>query len=308
MTYRCLSFALLLVSALSSPFGAHAQQLREVDKAEISRTFVLANAEFTILHEIGHAVFRDFDMPVLGLEEDAADQFATIVMIARHDMQLDPINIHRLLMVATEWLAEWDDAEADPINRHAYWDVHSLAIQRFYNITCLVYGANPDALADLLDTDALPAERGFVCEEMYRRARHAVLWLMDAYGRREIGPGTRYYGMTVRYEEALTPEADRMRALVASSPMAQDVAARTSELLAWPEDLTLVFMSCGGPDAYYNERAREVTVCYELLSEFERIVEDHLGEIVEGICTNPATRRLFGARHGCPPESTLRID
>ena len=35
--------------------------------------FVLGNSVFVLLHEFGHVVIRDFNIPILGLEETAAD-------------------------------------------------------------------------------------------------------------------------------------------------------------------------------------------------------------------------------------------
>ena len=36
--------------------------------------FITANAEFTLLHEMGHLLISELQLPVLGREEDAADQ------------------------------------------------------------------------------------------------------------------------------------------------------------------------------------------------------------------------------------------
>src|SRR5215208_5309127 len=41
--------------------------------------FVIGNTLFTLAHELGHAVISEFQLPVLGREEDAADAFATPV-------------------------------------------------------------------------------------------------------------------------------------------------------------------------------------------------------------------------------------
>jgi hypothetical protein len=38
--------------------------------------FILGNMLFVVVHEIGHAVIGEMEMPVLGREEDAADAFA----------------------------------------------------------------------------------------------------------------------------------------------------------------------------------------------------------------------------------------
>ena len=43
--------------------------------------FVIGNVGFIVLHEFGHAVIREFKVPLLGLEEDSADTIAAITML-----------------------------------------------------------------------------------------------------------------------------------------------------------------------------------------------------------------------------------
>jgi hypothetical protein len=43
--------------------------------------FVVGNALFTLGHELGHAVVSEFNLPVLGREEDAVDAFATFALL-----------------------------------------------------------------------------------------------------------------------------------------------------------------------------------------------------------------------------------
>ena len=43
--------------------------------------FVVGNMLFVFVHEMGHALVHEMDVPVLGREEDAADAFATLTML-----------------------------------------------------------------------------------------------------------------------------------------------------------------------------------------------------------------------------------
>lgn len=270
---------------------------------ELRETFILANTEFTIFHEIGHAAIDQFDLPVLGLEEDAADLIAAMSMIYGHQVEADIRQSELLLMAAEIWIAEWRGEGKYSDNRHAYWDVHSLAIQRFYHIVCLVYGSNPDALPDLLDTEALPAERGFVCDKIYQQARQTMQWVLETYGRDEESrnPG---FGIVVEFEEPATQVQRRMKRLLQRSAMVSRLATEISARLDWPEDILLRFARCpGNPDAYYNARVAEVTICYELLEHFENAITEQGVEMTKRVCANPATRRLFGDRAGCPEGS-----
>ena len=63
----------------------------------------------------------------------------------------------------------------------AYWDVHSLSIQRFYNITCYAYGADPEYNSDLVGGDYLPADRAASCQDEYDQMSSSWDRLLDGY-------------------------------------------------------------------------------------------------------------------------------
>ena len=48
--------------------------------------FIVGNSLFILLHKFGHMLIRDFDIPILGLEENSVDTLASIALI-REDQQ-----------------------------------------------------------------------------------------------------------------------------------------------------------------------------------------------------------------------------
>ena len=66
--------------------------------------FITANAEFTLLHEMGHLLISELQLPVLGREEDAADQLGFMGLF------LGPT----LLAVAYSLLSDWVADKAPP--------------------------------------------------------------------------------------------------------------------------------------------------------------------------------------------------
>lgn len=305
--------ALAVLTFVTSPaFSAGAPtpsaiRMSEATRQEIIQEFVLANVEFTLLHEFGHAIIDHFPIPVFGLEEDAADQIATIIMIQRYDMDVDPMAVSRLLAVSSEWLEEWlEEERKTPRNAHAYWDSHSLAIQRFYNVNCLLFGSNPDDLEFLFDTEGLPAERGFDCDVAYERVNQSLTWFFETHGRNGEEP-VPYIGVQVTYEETRTPEHARLRSWIQKSGLVQDLASRASEMLPWPEPILVRFVNCpGGAEAYYNANVSEITVCYELIELFRHRTERSIARNVRLVCANVGLRRLYGETIGCPMPHTPR--
>jgi hypothetical protein len=125
------------------------------------------------LHELGHAVINQFALPAVGREEDAADQLSAVILVASGDegekMALDG---------AESWVAEGETEGGDET---PYWDAHSLNEQRFYNIMCLIYGANPDKYESLVSDKQLPEERADGCADEYQQISSSWNKLLKPY-------------------------------------------------------------------------------------------------------------------------------
>ena len=130
-----------------------------------------------LLHETGHALVDIYDLPVTGLEEDAVDQFSALIQ-SRTYGDYDPhYEAGRIMMLD---MADWWDyySQGEPLY---YWDVHSLSIQRFYNIACYAYGADPEYNADLVHGDYLPESRAATCPAEYERMSSSWDRLLEGY-------------------------------------------------------------------------------------------------------------------------------
>jgi hypothetical protein len=127
------------------------------------------------LHESGHAVFDFLNIPVLGREEDAADQFSAYIML-----QYDKERARRLILgSAYQYKMDVKDPNvAMPVTKFS--DEHGIPAQRFFNILCLAYGSDPALFADLVGR-YLPKDRAEVCEYEYQRARFALQTLIGPY-------------------------------------------------------------------------------------------------------------------------------
>ena len=65
----------------------------------------------------------------------------------------------------------------------AFWDVHALDMQRFYNVSCYAYGSNPysDAVAYLVEDGWLPEERAYNCEWEYAQIEYSFANLLEPF-------------------------------------------------------------------------------------------------------------------------------
>jgi len=116
-------------------------------------------------HEVGHAAFDMFNVPIFGHEEDAADNFATFIML-----QFGKGQARRLINgAAWAWKAYLGDYQKNPVvptRLAAFATDHGLPQERFYNLVCLAFGANSREFADF--AGYLPPTRSPNCSNEYQ--------------------------------------------------------------------------------------------------------------------------------------------
>lgn len=118
----------------------------------------------TLFHEIAHAYIADKNIPILGKEEDAADNLAAVMMIEYVDNGADSA-----ISAADMFAFESEDMPQD-IQAAEYIDEHSFNLQRYFQTLCLVYGSDPEQYSTLLDEigeDGLEDRQAF-CEMNYQ--------------------------------------------------------------------------------------------------------------------------------------------
>ena len=293
---RISVFYSVLVIFLSHTALAESQK-NPMAETEAGRFFVLANVEFTLLHEFGHLLIEEFKLPVFGMEEDAADRIAIIVMMRTRQHESAKEVIPWVFAVAGGWYTEWE-LKSGPEDTVDYWDNHDLEIQRFHNIVCLIYGGNSELLHDLIDTEMLPFERAMVCEEEYQQALHSVEWLQANYGYKE-GETIKADTVKVIYEEPIEGKNQAMFELLQASQVAEKLAARLSSRFHLPRPISIEFDNCvSNPEAYWHAPTGSVTVCYELLEHFFKMAE-YRQQHSRRACGIPSLRRYMGERLRC---------
>jgi hypothetical protein len=128
------------------------------------------------LHEIGHAVFDYWGTPVLGREEDAADQFSSFIILKFDKEQA------RRLMLGNAYQYKGDVQR--PVvseNLKKFADAHGTPAQRYFNVLCMAYGADPVVFADFVDRGYLPKDRAEGCEDEYKQVANAFKKLIEPY-------------------------------------------------------------------------------------------------------------------------------
>jgi hypothetical protein len=145
--------------------------------AGITRHDAIAGSILDVfLHEAGHAVFNMLSIPVLGREEDAADQFSVYMMLL-----YDKARARRLILgSAYQYKMDVQGSELT-LALKKFSDEHGIPAQRFYNVLCMAYGADPKLFADVVGRDYLPKDRAEGCEDEYKQVNFAFKTLIGPH-------------------------------------------------------------------------------------------------------------------------------
>jgi Putative metallopeptidase len=242
-------------------------QLRKLTQhdRENAVAFVFGNMLFVLLHELAHAAIADLEIPVLGREEDAADEFAILRMI-----WVGSTFTHRVLADATKgWFfsARRDRKDGEPL---AFYDEHSLDQQRAYHIVCLMVGHDPNEMVDLANEMKLPDDRRESCKREFAKASSSWAAALKPHQRPPERPKVEIETIYGVGKGELASFAQSFRVL----RMLETVAGFTADDLAWPVPFTLEMQSCGYINARWNDETRKLTLCYELAQDFAELGRD----------------------------------
>ena len=164
------------------------------DASEPSINYSYNVLNYIFYHEVAHAVIYAYDLPITGLEENVADQFAALMLSYTYDAETEDYSLGQDMLydVGTYYLYEdeyWnvlcpelaETPEEEELCYESYWTVHGLDIQRFYNMSCYAYGLDPEYNSDLIEDGWLPEDRALDCEYEYWQIDYAWNYLLDDF-------------------------------------------------------------------------------------------------------------------------------
>ena len=252
---RAIFFALVALAANVATAATDRQVL-----------FVQGNIEFILLHELAHVVISDFDIPIIGTEESAADYIATVVLIRADQFSPERVDRARLFLsaVANGFATEWD-INRPVVNELPFWDSHALGMQRFFQIGCLLYGSSPSTFPNLPARIGMPQARAAQCVAEFGKADRSVKWLLETYG---LQNGQESAEITIDYQAVPSRTSQKILLAMRNDLIIEDAVARIRSRFALPEPLSIVTRSCRRPAALWDPAKRTITVCYELFDYY----------------------------------------
>lgn len=201
-------------------------------------------------HEFGHGLVSEFNIPVLGREEDAVDSFAVIYMIADDDdPALDSLIEHVIDVF-------YDFGES----RDSEWAQHSFDSQRAAMVLCLLVGHDPESYKDMAAESGMPQDRIDGCKWDYKKAQESWDTLLgdNELADDEAPP----HEINIVWNEP-TPELQEAQGLLQASGVAEAIAYQIESTFRLTAPMAISFEVCGHRNAYYVPKERKVLFCYE---------------------------------------------
>ena len=258
-------FALVIALFLSvGALPAAAQDLSGLSKQERADTlrFAVNNGLFTLYHEVAHLLIDKLALPVLGKEEDAADNFATWILLRKNSPEAN----QTLEDAAHGWVLT-GRSYGDYFGDDDYASGYSPDRHRAMQIVCLMVGADGAAFRSVANAYEIPSERQHTClfdYELIDRSLSALL----ASG----GAGTR---VDVTYHDG-GREMRLAERVFRGSGIFDHVAEEVRRGYRLEERVKFTARRCGEANAYYDPETTEIIFCYELMGDFMQLYVDDL--------------------------------
>ena len=249
-----------LVLCLCLPFGAVAETLgykggASADDGSLAGQDVgLTDGEWFVrdvmlsifYHELGHALIDVMQLPVLGLEEDAADVLSVVMIDRLWDAESAEAKVSA---AATFWgTSAAQSAEAG--HAPAFWGVHSPDERRYFTYLCLFYGGAPEERAEMAASFGLPEDRAASCPDEFALAASSWGVYLDELEAAGAGDSLVWLagdGVDDHVSQAIREEV-----------------AYLNSVLTLPEPVGVQVARCEEANAFYNPADKTITMCREM--------------------------------------------
>lgn len=203
----------------------------------------------------------EFSLPILGKEEDAADNIATMLLLAK---QAEDAN-RALIDSAQGWrLSSTGLRGAESVEQRqnlemaALYDSHSPNSLRAGQIGCLMVGSRREVFAHVGVDLGLDRQDREVCRQNLSQIIMGWVRLKSSF----IPMGKPNGHIFFQYDA--TDQFTAEREMLANSGMFAALAESVLGKYELPRDVTLRAGSCGAANAYYDPKVGELLICYEL--------------------------------------------
>lgn len=241
-----------------------AQDLSGLSKQQRADTlrFAVNNGLFTLYHEVAHLLIDRLDLPVLGKEEDAADNIATWMLLRKKTP-----DANQTLEDAVEGWVLTGLSYDDYFGGEDYVSGYSPDRHRAMQIACLMVGADGAAFRSMARAYNIPQERQQTCFYDYDLMDRTLDGLLSAQeGDTRVDVTYHDGGTRLRLAERV----------FRGSGIFDTVAEEVRKGYRINGRVKFTAKRCGESNAFYDTTTTEVIFCYELMEEFMQLYVDDL--------------------------------
>jgi len=227
---------------------------RELDETV---RYVINNSLFTMYHEVGHLLVDKLDWPVLSREEDVADNFATFTLLSQRRRSFQ----QALKDAALGWKLE-DEFYGGERDDSDYYALHSLDLQRAFQIVCMMVGEDRDTFYTTAQEWGIERSRQATCQDDYAQISRSFEGLLKASP--ETGGRA---NVTIDYERA-GPNLSLAYKTLRESRLLESIAEDLRNNYGLTQDIRITASRCEEANAFYDTDTSEIIICYELLADY----------------------------------------
>ncbi len=253
----------VLFSFFAAPLSAFAQENKRTSPDALE--FALNNSIYVLYHEIAHLLISKLEIPILGREENAADNFATLMLMRADTEQTD----NALIDSAMGWFLSSESDNQEYYSDDDLYGEHNLDVQRAFQIVCLMVGGDAAVFSDIADEVGLDEERQKDCEADYEQASDSWDIVLKPY----INKNPQELEINIIY--------DRGYGLVSAGKLLQknqffeNSVANILQKYTLPSLPNMRGKECHEANAYYDNWTGEILFCYELVDQFVSLFEEN---------------------------------
>ena len=235
------------------------------------------------MHEFGHALIGELQLPSTGPEEDAVDIFSALrviepTMYPSGDADTDKIGSGAAKYAALQWYYNGKLGEQQGAST-PWQDEHTADLKRFRNIFCVMYGGNPAIFEDIVAQVGFSEQTLGRCEEEFNKQNRAWRTILAPHTR--VGawnpdgllsaeaPGA---SIKVTFEQSRSRVGNFIATLLAE-PL-QGFADELAKSYALPRPLSVIYRDCGELNAWYSPKDASITMCYDLIENLAVMISE----------------------------------
>lgn len=259
--------AALLLSACAAGNGAEPSAELKAQAAD----FAINNVTTSLYHEFGHLLIDQFQWPVLGREENAADTIMTMMLLddGEPGVPIAADAVRGYLKSSIRY------GETLPDNLDFYGE-HELEVQRGMLMACVLVGSDAEDFQPLAKEVGMGDNRIEDCREDARLAQRSWSALKE-----QVGEGDDEGDATIAVAyDAADAKYQAIADLMQQRRLLETVAASLASRFPLQRGATLRAAMCGDDDAYYESTRDEITLCYEYTQFYYDLIADpeHAGD------------------------------